>query len=135
MKKCPLCKNGTLSRKTKVMAYNYKGRKTNINQPGDFCNSCGDGILEGKDLKETRKQKHDFLAKVDGFLSSSQIRAIRLKLNLTQHEAAEIFGGGPNAFSRYERGESMQMKATDNLLRLLDKHPKLLSELTKKNAA
>jgi HTH-type transcriptional regulator/antitoxin MqsA len=44
--------------------------------------------------------------------------------------AAELAGGGHNAFSRYERGESMPLPAVVNLFRLLDRHPDLLKELT-----
>ena len=34
------------------------------------------------------------------------IVSVRKKLNLDQREAAEIFGGGVNAFSRYENGKT-----------------------------
>jgi len=60
----------------------------------------------------------------------SEIRRIRKKLRLTQTMAAKITGGGHNAFSRYERGESAPLPAVMNLLRLLDRHPELLRELT-----
>ncbi len=53
----------------------------------------------------------------------------KLKLKLTQADAAELTGGGHNAFSRYERGEAKPMAAVVNLFRLLDKHPELLKEL------
>ncbi len=54
---------------------------------------------------------------------------VRRKLKLTQADAAELTGGGHNAFSRYERGEAKPMAAVVNLFRLLDKHPELLKEL------
>jgi len=38
---------------------------------------------------------------------------------LSQREASELFGGGPNAFSKYERGEIIQSKSTDVLMRLV----------------
>ena len=34
------------------------------------------------------------------------IVTVRKKLNLDQRQAAEIFGGGVNAFSRYETGKT-----------------------------
>jgi HTH-type transcriptional regulator/antitoxin MqsA len=52
-----------------------------------------------------------------------------MKLGLTQKQAAEIFGGGVNAFSRYERGEVEPGPSTVKLLHLLDKHPELLPEV------
>lgn len=134
-KKCPFCKKGYLERKTIKEIYEYKNRKIKFYQPGDYCNSCKEGILNSNDLKFNKKVLHDWQATTDGFLQSDEVRRIRKKLGLTQHQAAEIFGGGPNAFSRYESGEVLQMKSTDNLLRLLDKHPHLLNELLHNEAA
>ena len=59
----------------------------------------------------------------------TEIRRIRIKLGLTQQQAARLTGGGHNAFSRYERGEAEPLPAVVNLFRLLDRHPKLLDEL------
>lgn len=56
------------------------------------------------------------------------LRSIRSRLGLTQKQAAELFGGGVNAFSEYERGITRPSKATVLLLHLLDKHPELLQE-------
>uniref|UniRef100_UPI0001C2FA74 HTH-type transcriptional regulator MQSA (ygiT/b3021) n=1 Tax=Escherichia coli (strain K12) TaxID=83333 RepID=UPI0001C2FA74 len=54
---------------------------------------------------------------------------VRKKLSLTQKEASEIFGGGVNAFSRYEKGNAQPHPSTIKLLRVLDKHPELLNEI------
>ncbi len=129
MKTCPFCGKGILERKTVREAYSYKGQTLEVEQPGTWCNVCDEGVLESVDLKATQKQIRDFQVQVDGLLSSSEIRRIRKKLKLTQKQAADIFGGGPNAFSRYERGEASPVRATSHLLRLLDKHPEQLQEL------
>jgi HTH-type transcriptional regulator/antitoxin MqsA len=57
------------------------------------------------------------------------IAAVRKKLELDQREAAEIFGGGVNAFSRYETGKTKPPLALVKLLKLLDRHPDLLAEV------
>jgi len=57
------------------------------------------------------------------------VSGIRSKLNLTQKEASKIFGGGPNAFSRYETGKALPPPSLIQLLRLLDNHPSLLEEI------
>ena len=54
---------------------------------------------------------------------------VRKKLALDQREAAEIFGGGINAFSRYENGKTKPPLALVKLLKVLDRHPDLLSEV------
>lgn len=61
-----------------------------------------------------------------------EIRAIRKRLHLTQAEAAELFGGGGNAFSEYERGKTRPHKATMVLLRLLGERPELLESVRRK---
>jgi len=85
--------------------------------------------LESANLKATEKQISDFQSQVDGLLTSNEIKLIRKKLKLTQKQAADICGGGPNAFSRYERGEAKPIRSTSNLLRLLSNYPNLLKEL------
>jgi HTH-type transcriptional regulator/antitoxin MqsA len=50
-------------------------------------------------------------------------------LKLNKKQAAELCGGDPNAFTRYERGEATPIRSTSNLLRLLNNHPLLLNEL------
>jgi HTH-type transcriptional regulator / antitoxin MqsA len=57
------------------------------------------------------------------------IANVRKKLALDQREAAELFGGGVNAFSRYETGVTRPPLALVKLLKLLDRHPELLMEL------
>jgi HTH-type transcriptional regulator / antitoxin MqsA len=54
---------------------------------------------------------------------------VRKKLDLGQREAAEIFGGGINAFSRYENGKTKPPLALVKLFKLLDRHPDLLGEV------
>jgi HTH-type transcriptional regulator/antitoxin MqsA len=63
-----------------------------------------------------------------------ELKRIRQKLDLTQQAAAEITGGGHNAFSRYERGTAQPMPAVVNLFRILDRHPELLREILPQRA-
>jgi len=48
---------------------------------------------------------------------------------LTQKDASSLFGGGANAFSKYERGDVIQSDAMDRLMRLVKQHPGLLGDL------
>lgn len=57
------------------------------------------------------------------------IASVRKKLQLDQREAAKIFGGGVNAFSRYETGRTKPPVALVKLLKVLDRHPDLLAEV------
>ena len=62
-------------------------------------------------------------------VAPSFIASVRKKLALDQREAAEIFGGGVNAFSRYENGKTKPPLALVKLLKVLDRHPDLLNEV------
>ncbi len=57
------------------------------------------------------------------------IVTVRKKLNLDQRQAAEIFGGGVNAFSRYETSKTKPPVALIKLLRLLNRQPNLIDEI------
>ncbi len=57
------------------------------------------------------------------------IAAVRRKFDLDQREAGEIFGGGVNAFSRYENGKTQPPLALIKLFKLLDRHPELFEEV------
>jgi HTH-type transcriptional regulator/antitoxin MqsA len=59
----------------------------------------------------------------------SFITNVRKLLALDQREAAEIFGGGINAFSRYENGKTKPPLALVKLLKVLERHPDLLNEV------
>ena len=62
-------------------------------------------------------------------LTGLEVRAIRERLGLTQAKAAELFGGGPVAFSKYESDDVAQSDAMNLLLRLVDLHPHLLEDI------
>lgn len=129
MKKCVSCGGGPLKRETKQSSFEYKAQSLSFDQPGLWCSECGEVFLEKSDKEATDPLIFDFQAKVDGRLTTQDILRIRRKLGLTQREAGEIIGGGPNAFSRYETGKSYPTKGTENFLRMLDKHPQFIHEL------
>ena len=63
----------------------------------------------------------DKLRSMQGLLSGPEIAQVRNDLKLNQREAAALFGGGLNAFNKYESGEVLQSFAMDRLLRLARK--------------
>jgi len=64
-----------------------------------------------------------------GLLSGEEIRALRERFHLTQKIAAELFGGGPVAFAKYEADEVVQSQSMDRLLRLCGQAPANLVRL------
>lgn len=65
-----------------------------------------------------------------GDLAPQEVARVRVKLGLTQRAAGAVFGGGVNAFSRYETGKARPPVALVRLLQLLDRHPHLLGEIS-----
>lgn len=128
---CPLCGEKTYYHQIKPLTLRYKNHSITVKQPGYWCDSCGEGVIGGKDRKVTQKELQAFQSKVDGLLTPDDIRHIRGRLHIKQKEACDLFGGGVNAFSRYERGETPIPRSLSLLLSLLDRHPDLLSELNK----
>ena len=63
-----------------------------------------------------------------------RIQSVRKKLGLDQKEAAAMFGGGVNAFSRYERGKIAPPKSLEVLFEMIEKRPEL-GEFAKECAA
>ena len=128
-RECLNCGKGNLRHTVKDVSYTYKGHATMIAKvAGWHCPRCHEVEFnpgEGERFAEAIKR---VAAEIDSREAAELVR-IRKKLKLTQQEAALITGGGPNAFSRYERGKARPLPAVTNLFRLLDRHPELLDEL------
>lgn len=62
-------------------------------------------------------------------LEPEQIRIIREGLGLSQREAGQVLGGGPNAFAKYESGSLAPAAALANLLLVLKDNPGALGAL------
>lgn len=130
--KCPTCGKGTLVKKKRDLSYSYRAKKLCIKQVvGSFCSLCEEAVLDASESKRVSEAMHMFHQKVDRQLMDPHfITKVRKKLDLGQREAAKIFGGGINTFSRYENGKAKPPLALVKLLYLLDKHPSLLPEIS-----
>ncbi|MBK5273676.1 MAG: type II toxin-antitoxin system MqsA family antitoxin [Desulfuromonadales bacterium] len=134
--KCPLCGKGILVSEVREETCEYLGKSIRIAMPGEYCTICGDGIFTASETGRYLETVKAFRAQVDAEpLPPVEIKRIRKRLKLTQKQAGELLGGGIRAFSQYERGITHPGKAADTLLRLLDRHPELLEELSLKKAA
>jgi DNA-binding transcriptional regulator YiaG len=56
-------------------------------------------------------------------LTPEEIRAVRVRLGLTQGQLETLLGTGPKTVVRWERGTVFQNGATDSLLRVVGKVP------------
>lgn len=129
--KCSACGSARLVREIRDLPYTYKSETTVIAAvAGDFCPACGESVLDGTESARVSAAMLAFNRQVNaGLVDPDFIAGVRKKLALDQREAAEIFGGGINAFSRYENGKTRPSLALVKLLKLLDRHPELLDEI------
>jgi HTH-type transcriptional regulator / antitoxin MqsA len=129
--KCPNCGAANLVHATRTISYVYKGEQTRIPSiTGDFCPKCGESVLDAEQSTRVSSLMLDFNKQVNAAaVDPDFIANVRRKLQLDQREAAEIFGGGVNAFSRYETGRTKPPVSLVKLLKVLDRHPDLLAEV------
>lgn len=129
--KCPICGGAELVEDTRDLPYTYKNESTVIPAVhGDYCPACGESVLGVVESNRVSAAMLAFNKEVNASIVDPQfIASVRKKLSLDQRQAAEIFGGGSNAFSRYESGKTKPSVALVKLLKLLDRHPELLSEV------
>ncbi|MGH8789563.1 MAG: type II toxin-antitoxin system MqsA family antitoxin [Telluria sp.] len=128
--RCPVCGGAELVYEVRDVPYTYRGETTVIRGvKGDWCPKCGEGLMPRGD-DSLGEAMLAFNRQVNArFVDPAFIAQVRKKLSLDQREAAEIFGGGVNAFSRYENGRMLPPMALVKLLKLLDRHPELLAEV------
>jgi HTH-type transcriptional regulator/antitoxin MqsA len=129
--KCPICGGADLAHDTRDIAYVYKGEATTLpTVTGDFCPACDEYILDAQESQRVSTLMLAFNKQVNSaIVAPGFVARVRKKLGLDQKEAGEIFGGGVNAFSRYENARAKPPLSTVKLLMVLDKHPELLEEI------
>jgi HTH-type transcriptional regulator/antitoxin MqsA len=127
---CPLCEEGHLeprhrSEKIKLSTGNH----VHIDFQYSICDVCESEITTPKQAKENQSHVRDAQRAAEGLLTSLEIKQIRARLGLSQSDASLLFGGGTNAFSKYERGEVIQSKSMDRLIRVTSEDPAVLQKL------
>ena len=126
------CKN-CLSEYIKILTTNevvkYKGHDIPFLIEYSICNSCNHEFVSKQQIQASDSRLRDEKKVIDGLLTSEEIKTARLKLNLTQEQASLVFGGGKNAFSKYERAEVAQSKSMDKLIRTCLHHPSAFQDL------
>ena len=129
--RCPVCGAAELIHDTRDLPYAYKGETTVIPAvTADFCPACDQSITDMAETERVMSEMKAFHQQVNAaIVDPAFIVQVRKKLALGQREAAEIFGGGVNAFSCYENSKTKPPLALVKLFKLLDRYPDLLSEV------
>lgn len=129
---CPVCEEGQLHETTFSDDFKYGNSTIHVEDLECFeCKSCGADPVFKDQIRRNHLRVADAKRISDGLLTGEKIKTIRADLGLSQSDAALLFGGGANAFSKYERGDVIQSKPMDKLLRLASVHPLNVFELRK----
>ena len=129
--KCLCCGAAELIHDTHDVSTSYKGESTTIfSVTGDFCPACAEIVLNQvhRDCYSALGGQFQQQASA-AYVDPDFVARVRKKLDLGQCEAADILGGGVNAYSRYENGRTKPPLALVKLLKVLDRHPDLLGEV------
>ena len=122
-----------MKRDSRPMTLRYKGLSATFVMPGWYCENCQESVHTGKDMQESDRQLNLLKARAENVLLPDDVRRIRKKLGLTQHDAGRLLGGGANAFHKYEIGVVLPSQAISNLLRVLEANPNGLQVLQEKS--
>lgn len=127
---CDVCGTGALLPTVYEDEFKHGGTTIRVGGLESYvCDQCGADPVHADQARRNHARIADARRRADGMLTGSDIRALRTRLALTQQDAAELFGGGANAFSKYERGDVVQSEAMDRLLKLTGLYPFLLATL------
>lgn len=128
--KCPECGGAELVSGVKELPFTCKGKSILFETHADFCPVCGEGVLSNEEADRLDGLSEAFRRKVNEELfDPGFVLSVRKKLGLDQRQAGELFGGGANAFSRYELGKAKPPQTLMQLFKLLNNDPSRLNEL------
>lgn len=115
--KCAECGSSDFEVRVELDEFQRNGQSFIVDVEYSVCRQCNDEVIFAEQIKRNDCVLRDAWRKIDGLLTSQEIVSLREKLGLTQQDAAKVFGGGVNAFSKYERCEVIQSVAMDKLMR------------------
>lgn len=115
---CPACETGLLSPVIRDKYLPYEGAMLHVSGiESSVCSICEERVVMPDQARRNERRYADARRIHDGLLTSEEIEGWRAKFGLTQQQAAQLLGGGANAFSKYERGEVTQSRSMDLLIR------------------
>ena len=120
---CPICGEGHVTASVQMVEYEYKGHRAELPSHYKQCDTCTSDFAGMAESKQNKRIVMASRKQVEGLLTGDEITALRKQYQLTQAQAAKLFGGGPVAFSKYENDDVAQSEAMDTLLRLIRRSP------------
>jgi len=122
-----------MSRGEKLVSFKIGNREFSYMQPGWWCSLTDPNDMEGQlvdednQVAEMARRTAKAIAEGESVFVPIVIRAIRLRLGLTQRQAGQLFGTGDKSFEKYESGEIVPSEPTKRLLMLAMERPELFT--------
>jgi HTH-type transcriptional regulator / antitoxin MqsA len=127
---CMNCETGTMTEDVRDVVVEVNGLSRTVPHiRGMFCDTCDEIEFSDKDSAARYAEAMDALVAERKAAIGREVKSLRKKLKLTQRQASRIFGGGINAFSRYERGVVEPPRAVLTLLHVMERHPEVRDEI------
>ncbi|OAD82839.1 hypothetical protein ATN89_17295 [Comamonas thiooxydans] len=134
---CEVCGSADTVHGKMALTRTYKGDTISVDVTATSCNACGEVVMDKENSaiysEALRLQRERVNAALDDGVVPDLLKSTRAKLGMNQAEAAKFFGGGPNAFSRYERSQATPPTALVHLFTILNKFPELTAMLNPEN--
>lgn len=107
-----------------------RGVTVEVEQEELRCNRCGETRVSLDSAERAEERVGALVRDRLGLLHPGEIRELRDGLGLTQADLESQLGLGSKTVVRWESGRVIQNKATDNLLRLIQRDPTALAFLS-----
>jgi putative zinc finger/helix-turn-helix YgiT family protein len=127
-KDCPVCGETALVEMTGEYRFepppNIHGGEIVIRDTAwQHCESCGEDILSNELEAAIDRERYRRL----GLLKPEEIRHVREKTGLSAVDMSHLLGVGEKTYTRWENGRSLQTKASDTLIRLIDRNAEMFA--------
>jgi putative zinc finger/helix-turn-helix YgiT family protein len=116
-RECPVCSEPVLKKpKTLSETYGIRGEEITVEAQGHTCTGCGHRFLaDGKPWDSADAAYREYRARHE-MLLPEDIRAFRLRMDMTQDELATLLSCSRVTVSRYENG-ALQEASHDSLMK------------------
>lgn len=123
-RRCPSCAEQSLGAREIEDEFEYgpEGERITVVAhavPVLVCSKCGETLYG----PEAARVRHQAICAALHLLTPQEIKALRERLGPSQGDFAKLTEIGVATLSRWERGRSLQTRALDRYLRLLDRYP------------
>lgn len=92
---CAICGEGHITAQVRAVETEYKGTKALLPMHYQLCDTCTSDYAGMAESKLNKRIVMAFRKQVDALLTGDEITALRKQYQLTQAQAARLFGGGP----------------------------------------